>query len=255
MTSSPLFINVAESMVILGPIDHVGWRNASSGVTAPRSAAGRSRNGPPDAVSMYRRTSRPVRDHRRTGESRCARCRQGESPRRGAAPPATIRRPAITSTSLLASATVFPASMAASVAPSAAVPADAHSTRSTRGSVATATRASSPHPDTVAPVSAPDARRRPSASSSASATTAGRTRAICSAKRSTLRPAARPTTSRRSGCAVTTERALRPIEPVEPRMAIRFTAIALSRGSPRRSTRAPQTRAHRFGPARRRGRE
>ena len=34
MTSSPLFISVAESMVIFGPIRHVGWRSASSGVTS-----------------------------------------------------------------------------------------------------------------------------------------------------------------------------------------------------------------------------
>ncbi len=29
MTSSPLFISVAESMVIFGPIFQVGWRSAS----------------------------------------------------------------------------------------------------------------------------------------------------------------------------------------------------------------------------------
>ncbi len=33
MTSSPLFISVAESMVILGPMDHVGWAKAAAGVT------------------------------------------------------------------------------------------------------------------------------------------------------------------------------------------------------------------------------
>ena len=32
MTSSPLFIIVAESIVIFGPIFHVGWRSASSTV-------------------------------------------------------------------------------------------------------------------------------------------------------------------------------------------------------------------------------
>ena len=56
MISSPLFIKVAESMVIFGPIDQVGWRRAWSGVTDDRSA-GPSRNGPPDAV----RTSEATR--------------------------------------------------------------------------------------------------------------------------------------------------------------------------------------------------
>ena len=57
ITSSPLFMSVAESTVIFGPIRHVGWSSASSGVTASSSAAGRSRNGPPEAVRMRRRTS------------------------------------------------------------------------------------------------------------------------------------------------------------------------------------------------------
>ena len=34
ITSSPLFISVAESIVIFGPIRHVGCRSASSGVTS-----------------------------------------------------------------------------------------------------------------------------------------------------------------------------------------------------------------------------
>ena len=50
ITSSPLFISVAESIVILAPIDQVGWASAWSGVTAARSAAERPRNGPPEAV-------------------------------------------------------------------------------------------------------------------------------------------------------------------------------------------------------------
>ena len=58
MTSSPLFISVAESIVILRPICHVGWRSASPGVDARQRLGGRwSRNGPPDAVRIRRRTS------------------------------------------------------------------------------------------------------------------------------------------------------------------------------------------------------
>ena len=55
MTSSPLFIRVALSMVILGPIFQVGWLRASSMVAAWMRARGQSRKGPPLAVM---RTSR-----------------------------------------------------------------------------------------------------------------------------------------------------------------------------------------------------
>ena len=50
MTSRPLFMSVAESTVILPPIAHVGWRNASSTVTPDSSSRDRPRNGPPEAV-------------------------------------------------------------------------------------------------------------------------------------------------------------------------------------------------------------
>ena len=51
MTSKPLFIIVAESMVILAPISQVGWRSASALVTCANCAAVKVRKGPPDAVS------------------------------------------------------------------------------------------------------------------------------------------------------------------------------------------------------------
>ena len=57
ITSSPLFMSVAESMVIFAPIFHVGWRSASSTVTVANFSVGSSRNGPPDAVSSTRCTS------------------------------------------------------------------------------------------------------------------------------------------------------------------------------------------------------
>ena len=47
MSSSPLFISVAESMVILPPMAQVGCLSASSTVTSASSAALRPRNGPP----------------------------------------------------------------------------------------------------------------------------------------------------------------------------------------------------------------
>ena len=57
ITSSALFISVAESIVIFGPICQVGCLRASSGVTSASSAADLPRNGPPDDVRMTRRTS------------------------------------------------------------------------------------------------------------------------------------------------------------------------------------------------------
>src|SRR3954454_15570690 len=58
MTSRPLFIRVAESIVILPPIAHAGWASASSTVTPSRSARRRPRNGPP-AAGRTRRSAAP----------------------------------------------------------------------------------------------------------------------------------------------------------------------------------------------------
>ena len=57
ITSSALFISVAESTVIFGPIRQVGCRSASSTVTSASSRGLRPRNGPPLAVSTTRSTS------------------------------------------------------------------------------------------------------------------------------------------------------------------------------------------------------
>ncbi len=59
---------------------------------------------------------------------------------------------------------------------------------------------------------------RSRAPASATETTFGRCRATCSARTSTLPPAARPTTSKRPGKASTTRSTFVPMEPVEPRM-------------------------------------
>jgi hypothetical protein len=60
MSSSPLLIRVEESMLILAPIDQVGWRSASSLPDGPKVAGSRCRNGPPEAVRTSRRTSARV---------------------------------------------------------------------------------------------------------------------------------------------------------------------------------------------------
>ncbi len=55
MTSSPLFMRLAESMVIFAPIDQFGCFSASAGRARAISARLQVRNGPPDAVSTIRR--------------------------------------------------------------------------------------------------------------------------------------------------------------------------------------------------------
>ena len=85
MTSRALFIRVAESIEIFGPIFQVGCRSASSGVTSASSRALRPRNGPPDEVRITRRTSRFV-PARAPGRSPNARCRPAAGCRRAASP-------------------------------------------------------------------------------------------------------------------------------------------------------------------------
>jgi len=85
ITSNPLFISVAESMVILGPIFQVGCCKASAGVTRASFSMGVVRNGPPEAVriSFLASERRPARRH---WWPRCARCRPGSARRRTRAP-------------------------------------------------------------------------------------------------------------------------------------------------------------------------
>ena len=50
-------MRVAESIVILAPIDHVGWPGRRPARPPPARSAVASRNGPPDAVSISRATA------------------------------------------------------------------------------------------------------------------------------------------------------------------------------------------------------
>ncbi len=52
ITSSPLFINVAESMVIFLPIDQFGWLSASAMVTVFKYVSSFPLKGPPEAVNI-----------------------------------------------------------------------------------------------------------------------------------------------------------------------------------------------------------
>ena len=57
MTSRPLFIKVAESIVTFGPIDQLGCLSAASSVALRISSFDQVRNGPPEAVMMTLVTS------------------------------------------------------------------------------------------------------------------------------------------------------------------------------------------------------
>ena len=115
MTSRPLFIMVAESMVIFAPMSQLGWRKACSRVTVSSSSRLLPKNGPPDAVRInFSRASRPGHPCKHWKIAECSLstgriftpcCRASSITM---APPATR-------VSLLARARVFPARMAAKV--------------------------------------------------------------------------------------------------------------------------------------------
>src|SRR6266496_3011113 len=220
ITSRPLFMRVAESMVILSPIDQFGCLSARAGVTSASSRAPTVRSGPPDAVSRSLRTcarSCPASDWKM---ALCS-LSTGRMVTPRAAARAMSSSPANTIDSLLARPTAFPASIAAAVERRPAPPAMAARTRSTSGSAAAAVTPSSP--SRISGASRPrSSRSLRAAERSDMATTRGRKRRTCSAARSAFLPAASAVTSKRPGARATTSSACTPIEPVEPRMASCF---------------------------------
>ena len=180
MTSNPLFMSVAESIVTFRPMFHVGWFNASFEDIRARSAGLLPRKGPPDAV----RTTRSTRSGSCPARHWCtAQCSLStgriSTPWRFAA--AMTISPAMTRISLLASAMVLPASIARSVGTSPALPGRALMTRSTSGWVTASINPSTPAWIDGAPARpARPARPANSAARSASptATTRGRNRSI-----------------------------------------------------------------------------
>ena len=165
MTSRPLFISVAESIVILPPIAQVGCCSACSTVTSSSSARVRPRNGPPDAVTTSRSTV-PVRS---PAISWCrAECSEstGISCAPVASASAVTSSPPTTSDSLLASATSMPSVSATIVGPRPAEPTIALSTRSAPDSATSRTRPSGPA-STSPPVHDSAARAAASGSDSA----------------------------------------------------------------------------------------
>ena len=139
MTSNALLTNVAESIVIFGPIRHVGCASASSAVTDASCAASRPRNGPPLAVRTRRSTTSIRSPTRHCQIAECSlstgRSRSSGSPPMSSSSAAT-RCPPVTRVSLFASATRLPARSAASTAGRAVMPVVATTTMSTSSAVA-----------------------------------------------------------------------------------------------------------------------
>jgi hypothetical protein len=144
MYSNPLFMRVALSMVIFGPIFQLGCASAFSAVASSLILAlDHPRKGPPEAVRMIFSTgllSFP-----------CKHCHMAEcslsmgvmrTPLSRAL--AIIRPPAVTRLSLLARAMFFPAAIAARVGAKPALPVRALTTTVALLSAAQATRPESP---------------------------------------------------------------------------------------------------------------
>ena len=141
--SRPLFIKVAESMVILEPIFQFGCCNAWAGFTSRICSRDSSHRGPPDAVRIRRRMSSrrcPSMDWK------MALCSLSTgkilTPWRRAS--SCIKWPAITIGSLFARATCFLARIAARVGTNPAPPTIAEMTSAASGSSATCATPSRP---------------------------------------------------------------------------------------------------------------
>src|SRR5208282_5079800 len=233
ITSSPLFISVAESIVILLPITQVGCLSACSTVIDSKPAAGSPRNGPPDAVKIIRFNDSRPRPSRHWKTALCS-LSTGSSRTRLSRTAAVISSPAMTSTSLLANAMSLPALIAASVGRKPIAPTSADITSSASGCVATAIAPSSPCTTFTrcAPTRVASSR---ASSGVATDTSSGWKRFTCSVSRSRLRPAAIAATRKRSLKRPTTSSVVTPTDPVEPRIEIAFIATR----SVRRGLRQP----------------
>jgi hypothetical protein len=226
ITSRPLFISVAESIVILPPIDHVGWLSASSTVTALSSSARRPRNGPPEAVITSRSTTPGGSPVSRWCSAVCSES-IGISRAPVASASAVTSSPPTTSDSLLASATSMPSVSATIVGPSPAEPTIEFSTRSASDSATSRINPSGPR-STSPPVHASPARA--AASGSVSATRGTPCWRACATSASWSRAADSPTTSKAPCARATTSSACVPMDPVEPRMRSRFTGAHCGSG-------------------------
>src|SRR5438309_6723931 len=191
ISSSPLLASVAESTVIFGPMRQVGCASASSGVASTSSSRVRPRNGPPDPVSTSESTCSALRPSRHWCSAECSLSTGSRRP----APRARAARassPAATRLSLFARARSTPRSSAHNVAWIPAKPTTAFST--TSGCARSSSSVRSP-PTCFSAASTSSSDVEPDAAAQSSS----------------------------SGCASTISIAWRPIDPVAPRRATRFT--------------------------------
>lgn len=175
MTSSPLFIIVAESTVILAPMSQLGWVVAflrtvsgSALLSASSSSAVKSRKAPPDAVRMTRRSEPGGTPCRHWKIAECS-----ESAGVITAPcflsSGRMTGPPEMSVSLLASAIVRPSLIASIVGSSPATPTTPVTTVSAPGATAAAIWPSGPVTISGAFTPAAFSRSRSSPSFSAAA--------------------------------------------------------------------------------------
>ena len=210
--SRPLLNMVAESMVIFRPITHDGCLSACSTVMPANSSIGVSRNGPPEAVRISRRTDSGGRSPRHWKIAECS-LSTGSTRTPCLRASAITISPAITRISFEATAISLPARIAANAGCSPAVPTMATNTMSADGRVA----------NSISP-SAPEVTRMPSSCGRSSSTfsgevietSSGRNCFACFARSSALPPAARPTRRMSLGKSSATLAVLVPIEPVLP---------------------------------------
>ena len=135
-------------MVILAPIDQLGWRSASAGVARAKRSALQVRNGPPDAVSTIVSMLSGSAPASACNAAECS-LSTGRSSVPASATAAMNTSPADTRHSLLASARRRPCRAASNVGSSPAAPTIAASTQSA-GSAAAAMTAAGPAATLVA---------------------------------------------------------------------------------------------------------
>ncbi len=219
ITSSPLFTSVEESTVIFRPIDQFGCFKASSTVISASSSFFLPRKGPPDAVRrilLTRLLFSPCMDWK------IALCSlsTGKMETLFFFARGMMICPAVTSVSLLASAMVFPASIAAMVGLIPIMPTMAV-TKTSISSITAISRRPSIPPRTSVFVSATLRRSSFAASSSKRTASRGENSLICSSIFFTFLPAARAVTCK-SLLFLTISSVCVPMEPVEPKIPVFF---------------------------------
>ncbi len=177
ITSRPLFINVAESMVIFRPIDQLGCFRHSAKVTWRSSVSFRPRNGPPEAVSNRRLTEAGDSPVKHWAIALCS-LSTGITLTFFAAARFITKSPAATNVSLFAMANVFPASMQAIEGFRPANPTNELTTTSAVGQAAASRIASSPTAN-FNPAGIPPAKNFFPAASPVSTAKSGRNFSIC----------------------------------------------------------------------------